>query len=318
MCFLAATLRGMPNIQKFLEMIGTPGTGKSTFIKLACEIVGDRNIVITQMKPLQDNRFETSNLRGKRLVVISDADRYAGAVEVFKAVTGRDPIRNEKKYQHQDSGFVYEGQTVVAANQPVQYKDNSTAILRRRIPVHIDHRLKDEDHDPELFKKMKCELSGLIYDLLNMTHDHIEHILEDRSNARIKSKCRGMVEANPLAAWLDECVIPDPEYKSRMGNLQYDDKTKKLLHTDDWLYPNYAAWVDSTGRKGRVASNTFKKTMTEYLDSLGLKYFVGKDRQGSFIEGLRLKDEEDYGSNMITGEKSTSESATHFTNEPEA
>ena len=41
-------------------------------------LVGCENTVATELKHLEANRFELSQLRGKVLMVITDAERYSG------------------------------------------------------------------------------------------------------------------------------------------------------------------------------------------------------------------------------------------------
>lgn len=75
------------DLQKFLELIGRAGTGKSMLVRLLMASVGKENTVITDLKNLE-GRFETANLYGKRLAVINDSSRYGGDVSVLKALTG--------------------------------------------------------------------------------------------------------------------------------------------------------------------------------------------------------------------------------------
>lgn len=287
LCFLAAVLRGMSDSQKFLEIIGTPGTGKSTFIKLACELVGDANILTTSMEQLQNNKFETANLYGKRLAIITDADKYGGSVEVFKAATGKDPLRSEKKNKQQGRSFVYHGMFIVAANQPVQYRDQSTAMMRRRVPLHIDHRLDKKNSDPDLLEKLIKEIPGLIHDLVEMPVDYIESILTDENNKRAATDARSLCETNVVAEWLDDNVIIDPVVTTKIGNAQKDGQ--KILHSDEWLYANHVSWCDITGKKGHSALNTFKRTVGEILNKQNIPHEMLKRADGSHIKGIRIR-----------------------------
>jgi P4 family phage/plasmid primase-like protien len=301
LCFLAAVLRGMSRSQKFLEIIGTPGTGKSTFIKLACELVGESNLTTTSMDMLQNNNFETANLYGKRLTIITDADKYGGSVEVFKAATGQDPLRFERKNQQAGKSFIYQGMIIVAANQPVQYRDQSTAMMRRRVPVHIDHRLEEKDRDPDLSEKMRRELPGLLRDLVMLDEKYIEEVLNDSLGKREPSRYRSLVETNPVADWLNENCLVCEDMESRIGNCVRDGMT--ILNSDEWLYPNHIAFMESTCRKAKPALNTFKKTVMELLQTVGIKCSASRNRHGAFIKGIRLREEYDVGEpTMITGE----------------
>jgi putative DNA primase/helicase len=62
--FMAALLRGPAKYQRFLHLIGPGGTGKSTFIRLLQSLAGEKNTVSTDLKQLEQNRFERPRCTG--------------------------------------------------------------------------------------------------------------------------------------------------------------------------------------------------------------------------------------------------------------
>lgn len=90
--FLNAIVSGRTDLQRYLECVGPAGTGKSTFIRLAEALVGKDNNFTTELKHLEQNRFETFGIFGKRLVAITDSERYGGNITVLKALTGSDTV----------------------------------------------------------------------------------------------------------------------------------------------------------------------------------------------------------------------------------
>lgn len=97
LAYLNAIVKGRVDLQRYLEIIGPGSTGKSTFIWLATALVGEENTVSTDLNQLENNRFETANLYGKRLIIITDSDNYGQEVSVLKALTGQDKLRYERK-----------------------------------------------------------------------------------------------------------------------------------------------------------------------------------------------------------------------------
>ena len=95
--YFRAIITRRTSIQKFLELLGPGGTGKSTLINLAVAIVGESNTAVTELKHLESSRFEAAKLAGKRLIVITDADRYGGQVATLKALVGQDQVRWGKR-----------------------------------------------------------------------------------------------------------------------------------------------------------------------------------------------------------------------------
>lgn len=257
-CYLAAVLRGMSSLQKYLELVGQPGTGKSTYIKLASALVGADNTITTTMDQLHTNRFETAGLYGKRLVVISDADKYGGSVEIFKAVTGQDPLRREEKNKQIGRPFIYGGMVIVAANQPVQFSDTSTAMARRRVPVYFDKRLDKNSRDTTLFDRMELEIPGLINKLIAIPVQRIQDVLNDVKDVRAADNSRSLVDTNSVAEWINERLVEaETTVACQIGDLSCD--------ANSYLYPNYKRHMESTGRKGIVALRSFRSSMMEII-----------------------------------------------------
>jgi hypothetical protein len=106
--WLRACLVGKGNeLQRFLEVIGPGGRGKSTYANLCCALVGLGNYASTNLNQLEQSRFELSSIKGKRLTLINDSERYGGSAQTFKALTGGDSLRYEEKLKAVGEPFVY-------------------------------------------------------------------------------------------------------------------------------------------------------------------------------------------------------------------
>jgi putative DNA primase/helicase len=143
--WLAALLYGRADLQKFLHLKGVGGTGKGTFMRLAVELIGKHNAVSTTLNLMESNRFETSRFFEKRLVMITDSDKYGSSINCLKALTGQDPIRAEKKYGHPYGDFIYNGLVVMASNENLTTTDHSSGLERRRLTVEFDKQVTDEE-----------------------------------------------------------------------------------------------------------------------------------------------------------------------------
>ncbi len=135
--FCAAILTGRSDLQKFLYLFGSGANGKGAFMSLLSMLVGKENTHSTTMADLNGNQFEPANLKGKRLVVMTDEDKRVGGLSVFKSATGQDPIRYERKGKDA-SNFIFKGMFVIAANSPTFVGDSNFAIKRRKLVQRQD------------------------------------------------------------------------------------------------------------------------------------------------------------------------------------
>jgi len=136
--YLQAIIIGRTDLQKYLEIVGPGGTGKSTFINLAINLVGIINTAVTELKQLEGNRFETAQLRNKKLIVVTDASKYTGEAATLKAIIGQDSLRIEEKGKPISAPITIKGMIIIASNEELKPAEPSSAIYRRRISVQFN------------------------------------------------------------------------------------------------------------------------------------------------------------------------------------
>lgn len=282
--FLWCVLHGRYDLQKYLELIGKAGAGKSTYLHIARCLVGEKNTVTTDFKELADNKYETANFYGKRLVTIPDAAPWGGSMEKFKAMTGGDPIRFEQKHKQQGAGFIYRGMVLVAGNQPIQTKEQSTAIVRRRLIVHIDKFFPDESRDPNIFTKLSDEMPGLVNWLLGLNADHVVSTIKGFKSPR------AMIETDAVASWLNENCYYAAGLHTQIGKyVRMPDGS--IENADKHLFPNFIDFLESQQEFARVGRTTFVRRVLEVLELHKYKTRKHKYNVGFVIENIRFRDE---------------------------
>lgn len=284
LAYLWAILHGRSDLQKYLELIGKPGTGKSTYLHIATKLVGAENTAVTTMSTLHENRFETASLYGKRLVVITDADKWAGSIDTFKAVTGQDPIRYEVKGKQQGRPFVFGGMLLVAANNAIRSTDSSTALMRRRMTIYIDKLLaKEKMQDRYLERVIDPEIPGLLNRLMRM--DETETLRTIRTFE--KTRERSLIETDTVAAWLDERCEFVPEARAKIGSLRGGVETEQVARSQ--LYPNFVAYLSENGIRQNVTLQDFSSRVIEISMQLGHNVHKHVFNNGAHLMNVRLK-----------------------------
>lgn len=283
-CFLAAIIRGRSDLQKYLEIIGMPGTGKSSLIQVAKNLVGNENTVSSTMRELGKNRFETSGFFGKKLAFFSDAQNWVEGADVFKALTGQDPVRYEEKNIQQTAPFIFGGMIIVAANRPVVFDDQSTALMRRRITINIDKKLDSSRKKQDFLEKLIEEMPGIFNYIIKIDNETISKVLNE---PRKESSARTLIETNPIAEWIDENCILDKNSMSSVGVAKREDNGYE--GADRFLYANYCQWSEQTGKKNPTQLKNFTKTVVEILQHFDVDVELKRTKTGKKIVGLRLR-----------------------------
>lgn len=270
-------------MQRYLELIGAGGTGKGTLLRLVQELVGKENYAITTLKQLEQNRFETASFYGKKLICITDSERYTGDVSVFKSITGYDDLRHEKKGVQQTGSFKFDGVVMVAANEAMQSTDYTNATARRRLSMPFNRVIPPRQRR-DLMEEFAPYLPGFLSWVLSMPEQEIKDYFVDTNN-KVPSLAafskEVLMETNPLANWADECLYYDPNAVTGIGDISQS--------AEEFLYPNYAQWANNNGQ-GTMNKQRFSSTLLNLLKAqLAIDAQKRKTNRGRFITCIGIR-----------------------------
>jgi P4 family phage/plasmid primase-like protien len=295
--YLNCIVLGRVNLQRYLEIIGPGGSGKGTFIRLAESLVGGVNTHVTELKRLESgdaSRFETARLYGKRLVIITDAEKFSGDVSTLKAITGEDPLPyEEKNKQGSRPNFRSQAMVLIAANEPIQSSDYTTGLARRRITIRFDNSVMPSMRR-DLEREFEPYLPGLLNWVLAMDEKRVRELIlntdEYVKSLSLVSK-ENLIATNPLAAWLDVCVVHDEDVETKVGRSYRNDDKGGYRFSDSWLYPSFCEFCETSGMRP-VSMRRFSDLLVDLCrNQLHLKGVSKLPRaaDGAKISGLRLR-----------------------------
>jgi P4 family phage/plasmid primase-like protien len=324
--YLKAVVTGRSDLQRFIELIGPGGSGKSTYARLAIALVGLRNTYTTTLDALETSRFETASIYGKRLVLINDSERYGGGVSTLKALTGQDTLRFEEKRKQSISGFVPCAMVILAANEPIKSNDYTSGLERRRITVPFLNRVKASDQR-DLLTIENLGVSGEFVPYLPGLFNWVMALPDEQMTQLVKCtdlnvpslqdwKLDTLISSNPIAEWINECCLFEEgktyvgvARKVRVSESEGATKSKswdEYQNCDSWLYANYVHHSALVGSKP-ISIRRFSELVTDLCtNQLGRSGITkGKDSGGAFIRGLVLRSPECTSPNCITGFSAT-------------
>ena len=290
LCWLNAVLKGRADLQKFLHLVGPGGTGKGTFLRLATTLIGEGNTHSSALDVLCQDKFEVSNLVGKRLVTFSDEDKYTGRLGIFKQLTGGDLLRAEQKHKTAFA-FHYQGVAMVASNYPIFAGDTSSGLHRRALMVPFTVQCPPENRR-NLEAEFEPELAALTTYLLSLKDDFVTQTLMgcgEQSPEVTELTWEMRMRTDSLAAWLNECVVKKPAadgYYAEVGS-NTEDATS--------LFGSYHQWCRATGSKP-VGLREFSPRLLDLCQAVigwgdvQKRRLTTGDRKGRFIiTGLKLR-----------------------------
>ena len=303
--WLRACLVGRGNeIQRFFEVIGPGGRGKSTFANLCCALVGSGNYASTTLNQLEQSRFELSSIKGKRLTLINDSERYGGSAQTFKALTGGDSLRYEEKLKPIGEPFVYTGMVMVVANEPIQTTDNTSGLSRRRLTIEFNRPLYERNSEAKDMIKIeggrvygiwKDYLPGLVNWVLEMDEQTMRQYLLDTNEMvpalrRVRNNI--LLNSNNLIEWLQSEIVQADHVTAVGKKIPNGNKenNERYVNSNYHLYPSYCEYCDATGSKA-VGQKRFINLLLDCCkNQLGLDEVRSFSKGGKpFVKGLAIR-----------------------------
>ena len=268
-----AVLKGRSDLQQFLFLSGTGGNGKGAFLNLLEMLIGTENVHSTTLPTLCENRFETENLRGMRLVIFADEAPYPGNLGVFLKLTGQDGVRSEAKGKKAGK-FKYTGMVAMAANRPVFMGNGGYAVDRRKIDFPCIVTVNKADRR-DLTPEFKFALPAFTNYLLELSDEWVTDIFVQAKDVDAV-KALGweqMCREDNVVAFFDDCIVIDPESNVPGGT----------------LYAHYTKYCDDNGLRAKGQPSFSPSLMELCTTRLNHKVTVVKTRTTRNWEGLRLR-----------------------------
>jgi putative DNA primase/helicase len=263
------------DLQMFVHLIGKPGSGKGTFIRLLQKIVGRDNWKGCKLKNMDDGSTMASII-DKQLVACPD-ERNASGVDAILSLTGGDAVSYREVYKSASDAFFY-GLLIVGSNNPI-FVGDTTGLDRRLCLVHFDNPLPALLRNSRIEAGMDAEISQLIAAALNLSDSTVSERIQGAGKNQIAEfklqEWDMKLQTNSVAAHFDDCLIVDPTASTPTGK----------------LYEHYKNWCDSNLKA--VSHIKYPKMLSElcndYLELSGVKWKRSGGR--SWFEGLRFRDQ---------------------------
>ncbi len=299
-----AVIFGRSYLQRYLQIIGAGGSGKSTFCEVVIELVGWENHKSTSLQSFEEDKFEVAKVASKRLVYFPDQPAFAKNPSNFKKLTGGDPLPIRLMHKQTNADYTSDAMVILTANQDIATTDNSSGLHRRQITVRFDNQPK---RDPNLKKALLAEISGVLNWAMELNSEEVAYLLsqENTSETMQKQARDNLVATNPLARFFldnfetnEENCVPigvckvETEIKDTLDSHGEIRKISQrvIVNQDTHLYPHYVAYCEATGDKP-YSLNTFSSRCVDVLRNV-LKWqgiYHERFKNTKVIRGVRFK-----------------------------
>jgi len=271
---------GRADLQFYVEMVGSPGSGKSTLVHVIRALIGEGNVTDTSLQAIEENNFEVAKLRDKKAAFFADANWFAKSVSMFKAITGHDHVSIEIKHvQQEGAGVQFDVIMWMLMNKALVTPERSTAIERRKVPIYTDKLWKGEDNPHLADDIIAKELPQIFNCIMAMPDEEMTRLIKDPA---CPMKRRNFLETNAIGRFVDDMLVADAGNRIQIGGLN--------SYEGDMLVAAYRKWCNVEGIS-HVTIPTFieylKKAVKMLMPGCQLKWI--KPQNKSTVTGLAFK-----------------------------
>jgi putative DNA primase/helicase len=232
---IIAWLIATTSIQKAVILTGEGANGKSAFLSGLTAFLGGQNVSNVSLHQLERDKFAVADLFGKLANICSDIPASKlFETATFKAITGGDRIRAERKY-HDAFFFQARAKLLFSANQLPTSDDGTHAFARRLLILPFERTFEEGSGETiprdELDRRLSDpgELSGLLNRALAaLPRLQAQGFSNPESVQRaIEEYCR---LGNPVSEFVQECLDTSPE--------RYVEKRRLINRFNQWTQKN--------------------------------------------------------------------------------
>ncbi|HEM8139933.1 TPA: toprim domain-containing protein [Providencia rettgeri] len=271
--------------QLFLEITGEGGSGKSVFTQVATLLAGQHNTASGNMAALDTARGRAQFV-GKSMITLPDQPKYTGEGTGIKAITGGDAVEIDPKHEQQYTEII-RAVVIATNNTPMIFTERAGGVARRRVIFQFNNKVKDEDKDPLLSKKIAEEIPVIVRRLLATFDDPEEAkmlLIEQRDSAEALEVKRA---SNPV---LDLCAALAFMGEPRGLEMGGGRKVEEERQPRKYLYHLYLSFIEYQGLGRPLSVTEFGKAIKEAAKEYKSEYLT-RTIQGRRQTNVQLTDD---------------------------
>lgn len=235
-------------LRKSFILTGDKKNGKSTFLAMLKELLGDDNTAALDLNELGD-RFSSASLFGKLANIGDDiGDDFIANPAIFKKIVSGNPIKGEDKGK-KEFFFAPYCKLLFSANSIPRIKDKSGAVLDRLVIIPFDAKFSKDDPDFDPYIKYKLIQPDVLEYLIVIGINALKRVLKNSAFTYSKKVEKSIEEYeesnNPIQIFFKETdeddIVNEPTneiYKmynefclansfTPMSNIEFSKQVKK-------------------------------------------------------------------------------------------
>lgn len=160
--FVGCCLNPGIRLEKVLCCVGSGFNGKSVFFEIILSLLGEDNVCSYNINSLCDDKgYSRAMIKDKLLNYSSDFGGKIFSNGIFKQLASGEPVEARRLYKEPEIVRNY-ARLAFNCNSMPSSADTSFGFRRRLLIVPFNVKIEKDKADPDLAKKLKAELPGIL------------------------------------------------------------------------------------------------------------------------------------------------------------
>ena len=239
MQYIGYMLSGDTSLQKILMIVGPPGSGKSTLLRVMAHVVGQDNVVWTDVESLSD-KFGLEALTGKTIAFLPDEvfdyRTCKVGIDRLKRISGEDTV-SIRRMREKSLTLRLPVRFVISTNEIPRLRGSAAAMARRFLILRVPEFMGIEDTG--LTKTLCEEAPGILNLAIKALKELYDQGFKQPSPEDIE-EIRDL--GSSVEAFVKDCCVLNGEVET------------------DVLYIHYTGWAESNGEH-RIDAREFGRQL---------------------------------------------------------
>lgn len=211
-------------LRKAFILTGGKHNGKSTYLAMIQNLLGEQNIAALDLKELGD-RFKTAELFGKLANIGDDiADEFIANPAIFKKLVTGDRVSAERKGQDPFEFNNY-SKFLFSSNNIPRIKDRTGAVLDRLIIIPFNAQFSKDDPDFRPYIKYELQTPEVMQYLILLGLEGLNRIMANNGftvSTKVQKEMDEYEESNnPIISFIRECEQEEFQIENEPTNKVY-------------------------------------------------------------------------------------------------
>ncbi len=235
-------------IKKWWAIEGKADTGKSTFLRLLREVIGDDNVGSTPIQNLKDSNA-IAELVDKPVNIVDDgSSKFTTDLSNLRRIIQGDEMQIKLLYQNRFTVRI-ESRMVFVFNQIPRFRDDNDATAKKMLVIGFNRVYSDEEKDTQLIEKLTTEENKEAF--LKLAINAMKNVLNNNLTFTVSEESQRVVariieESDQFASFVADTIGDDNTWEQLL-----DGKT-----TAD-VYETFRDWTAAEGYTSPIVRKVF-------------------------------------------------------------